>query len=128
VTPSESIILHELEQRRNVRQHDKGTPKFLWTEASVVPWLDALQKQRALQILEAAAANQMELVDEDSACISRRTAVFEIPVMHEETFYSIPQQRASGSVAPLDLSVYRKQTDASKSIILIHCSSCPFST
>lgn len=38
--------------------------------------------------------------------------VFDIPVMHEETFYPIPQQGASGSVAPLDLSVYRKQAKA----------------
>jgi phosphatidylinositol 3-kinase len=38
--------------------------------------------------------------------------VFEIPVMHEETFYSIPQQGASGSVTPLDLSVYRKHAKA----------------
>lgn len=35
--------------------------------------------------------------------------VFDIPIMHEETFYPIPQQGASGAVTPLDLAVYRKQ-------------------
>jgi phosphatidylinositol 3-kinase len=41
--------------------------------------------------------------------------VFDIPIMHEETFYAVPQQGASGSVTPLDLSVYRKQAKSKDS-------------
>jgi hypothetical protein len=38
--------------------------------------------------------------------------VFDVPVMHEETFYPVPHQGTSGSVTPLDLSLYRKKTEA----------------
>lgn len=35
--------------------------------------------------------------------------MFDIPIMHEDTFYPTPQHGASGSVTPLDLSLYRKR-------------------
>jgi hypothetical protein len=58
-----SCILHELEQQeeRSRSAPTKERPNSFGQTTSV-PWLDALQKQRALQILEAAAANQMEQV------------------------------------------------------------------
>ena len=37
--------------------------------------------------------------------------VFEVPVMHEETFYPVPQQGPSGSITPLDLSLFKKKTE-----------------
>jgi hypothetical protein len=58
-----SCILHELEQQeeRSKSAPTKERPNSFGQTPSV-PWLDALQKQRALQILEAAAANPMEQV------------------------------------------------------------------
>lgn len=35
--------------------------------------------------------------------------VFEVPVMHEETFYPVPQHGPSGSVTPLDLALYKQK-------------------
>lgn len=37
--------------------------------------------------------------------------VFDIPIMHEETFYPIPQHGACGAVAPVDLASYRKKAE-----------------
>ena len=33
---------------------------------------------------------------------------FDVPIMHEETFYPGPQDGATGSIQPLDLALYRK--------------------
>jgi phosphatidylinositol 3-kinase len=35
---------------------------------------------------------------------------FDVPVMHEETFYPVPQNGPSGSVTPLDLALYKQKT------------------
>ena len=34
---------------------------------------------------------------------------FDVPVMHEETFYPVPQNGPSGSVTPLDLALYKQK-------------------
>lgn len=47
--------------------------------------------------------------DESKAFLIIELPTFEIPIMHEESFYPTPQQGASGAVTPLDLAVYRKQ-------------------
>ena len=36
--------------------------------------------------------------------------VFDVPVMHEETFYPVPQNGPSGAVTPLDLALHKKKT------------------
>lgn len=41
--------------------------------------------------------------------------VFDVPVLHEETFYPVPQHGPSGAVTPLDLALYKKRVVASKS-------------
>lgn len=35
--------------------------------------------------------------------------VFDVPVMHEETFYPTPQHGPSGSLTPLDLALYKQK-------------------
>jgi hypothetical protein len=61
-----SCILHELEQQEESSKSAPTTQRpSSFGQTTRVPWLDALQKQRALQILEAARANQMEV------CLSR---------------------------------------------------------
>lgn len=47
--------------------------------------------------------------DDERASLIVELPTFDIPIMHEETFYPIPQHGASGAVTPLDLSVNRKQ-------------------
>jgi hypothetical protein len=46
--------------------------------------------------------------------------VFDVPVMHEETFYPAPQQGASGSITPLDLALYQKRATSSKNDSSFH--------
>lgn len=35
--------------------------------------------------------------------------VYDVPVIHEETFYPVPQNGPSGAVTPLDLAIYEKK-------------------
>lgn len=60
-------------------------------------------------------AAQIPLYDENAdAHLMFEMPVFDIPIMHEETFYPTPQQGASGAATPLDVAVYRKSSTASK--------------
>lgn len=47
----------------------------------------------------------------DSSCASLiiELPVFDIPILHEETFYPIPQHGACGAVSPVELSAFRKR-------------------
>ena len=40
---------------------------------------------------------------------------FDVPVMHEETFYPAPQHGPSGSVTPLDLALYQQKVSSEPS-------------
>lgn len=51
------------------------------------------------------------LLDERRASLIVELPVFDIPIMHEETFYPIPTRGACGAVAPIDLSTYRKKVE-----------------
>jgi hypothetical protein len=46
--------------------------------------------------------------------------VFDVPVMHEETFYPVPQNGPSGSVTPLDLALYKKKVATTKGPVQFH--------
>ena len=78
-----------------------------------VPWLDAISKDYCQKVIASAKdAKQNELlysrIDESPWYLIVELPVFDVPVMHEESFYPIPQQAASGPVSALDLSLYRK--------------------
>jgi phosphatidylinositol 3-kinase len=47
--------------------------------------------------------------DQEKAFLVLELPTFEIPIMHEEAFYPTPLQGASGSVSPLDLTLFRKE-------------------
>lgn len=47
--------------------------------------------------------------EESPAFLIVELPVFEVPVMHEETFYPVPQNGTSGSVTPLDLALYKQK-------------------
>jgi phosphatidylinositol 3-kinase len=51
------------------------------------------------------------LWDSDHASLIVELPVFDVPVMHEETFSPIPLQGASGAVSPVDLAAYRKRSN-----------------
>jgi phosphatidylinositol 3-kinase len=48
-------------------------------------------------------------LDETCASLIVELPTFDIPILHEETFYPIPQHGACGAVAPVELSAYRKK-------------------
>jgi hypothetical protein len=83
-----------------------------------VPWLDKLARENCEKILREAEEKSEQLpfglyasdFNEASAYLIVELPVFDVPVMHEETFYPIPQQGSSGSVTPLDLALYRQKS------------------
>jgi phosphatidylinositol 3-kinase len=83
-----------------------------------VPWLDKVAKEyceKTIREAEEKSGQNFGLyspdnaVDSPSAFLVVELPVFEVPVMHEETFYPTPQQGPSGSVTPLDLALYRQK-------------------
>jgi phosphatidylinositol 3-kinase len=50
-------------------------------------------------------------LDDRRASLIIELPVFDIPIMHEETFYPTPTHGASGAVAPIDLASYRKKVE-----------------
>lgn len=93
------------------------SPAFALDQVRSVPWLDALQRDRCQQVLteapQIAQANRLSLFqekhNEPRGWIVLDLPTFEIPILHEETFYPTPSQGACGTVAPLDLVVHRKR-------------------
>jgi Phosphoinositide 3-kinase family, accessory domain (PIK domain)/Phosphatidylinositol 3- and 4-kinase len=78
-------------------------------------WLDTITKEYCRNVIASATTNTAtydSLVDETSWKLIVEFPVFEVPVMHEESFYPASQQSASGAVSPLDLSLYRKSAAA----------------
>jgi len=80
-----------------------------------VPWLDSMEKESCIKIL---ANMKMEdeyrrdLYETGSGALIVELPVFEIPIMHEETFYNTPAEGASGGVTPLDMALYHKKQAA----------------
>jgi Phosphoinositide 3-kinase family, accessory domain (PIK domain)/Phosphatidylinositol 3- and 4-kinase len=86
-------------------------------------WLDTITKEYCRNVIASAATNTETydgLVEETSWKLIVEFPVFEVPVMHEESFYPASQQSASGAVSPLDLSLYRKSAFASNEKIPFH--------
>ena len=46
--------------------------------------------------------------------------VFDVPVIHEETFYPVSLNGPSGAVTPLDLALYKKKVDSSQGSTPFH--------
>ena len=101
-----------------------------------VPWLDQLAREYCERTLTAAKEKSQHLVvdpddyyektDDDndndtdetpaipSAYLIVEIPYFDIPIVHEETFYPIQQKGVSGSVTGLDLSLYYQQQHLKK--------------
>ena len=90
-----------------------------------VPWLDKMAREHCEQTLREAKESSKHLVvwpseenDEESkreedrippAYLLVEIPSFDVPVLHEETFYPTPQQGPSGSVTPLDMALYQRE-------------------
>ena len=109
-----SLILDQLKKR------EKRGPVSTFGEMNSIPWLDGLVKKRAHEILKGAIPNdKVPLIDENAdstASLIVELPVFDIPILHEETFYPVPQNGASGAVTPLDLAIYRKKVERNKAV------------
>ncbi|CAB9529058.1 Phosphoinositide 3-kinase family, accessory domain (PIK domain) (Partial), partial [Seminavis robusta] len=78
-------------------------------------WLDAISKEYCHTVITSASKTTNSACDNNSAAkwkLIVEFPVFDVPVMHEESFYPVPQQSASGAVSALDLSLYRKSVAA----------------
>jgi phosphatidylinositol 3-kinase len=102
-----SYILDQL----NKRDERPPATATQFGEIASVPWLDGLLRERAMEVLEdAPGRDTLPLIDDSStASLIVELPTFDIPIMHEETFYPVPQNGASGAVTPHDLVLYRKQ-------------------
>ncbi len=88
-----------------------------------VPWLDRMAREYCEDKLREAKESSKYLVvwsneedDEEfkeeetpSAYLLVEIPSFEVPVVHEETFYPTPQQGPCGSVTPLDVALYQRE-------------------
>lgn len=109
-----SLVLDQL------KKHEKRGPVAAFGEMNSIPWLDGLVKEQAKAILQQAVPkDKIPLLDDEAsstATLIVELPVFDIPVLHEETFYPVPQNGASGAVTPLDLAVHRKQAERNKGV------------
>ncbi|KAL3912563.1 MAG: hypothetical protein SGILL_006830 [Bacillariaceae sp.] len=90
-------------------------------EVPSVPWLDNMAREyceKTLREAEEKAEQNSGLyheTDQAPAFLIVEMPTFDVPVIHEETFYPTPSQGPSGSVTPLDLALHRqKQANAAK--------------
>eukprot|EP00934_Nitzschia_sp_Nitz4_P003774 Nitzschia sp. Nitz4//scaffold119_size111653//31897//35236//NITZ4_004185-RA/size111653-augustus-gene-0.210-mRNA-1//1//CDS//3329533821//3764//frame0 len=87
-------------------------------EIQPVPWLDAMAKQYCNQTLQEARekAEQSVLfgIDERKSWLIIEFPAFEVPIIHEETFYPVSQSGPAGAVTPLDYSLYQQKSAAAK--------------
>jgi hypothetical protein len=86
-----------------------------------VPWLDRMARDYCEQTLQEDKETSKHLVvwpyeEEEtkeqqtpSAYLLVEIPSFDVPVVHEETFYPTPQQGPSGSVTPLDVALYQRE-------------------
>jgi phosphatidylinositol 3-kinase len=88
-----------------------------------VPWLDSITKEHCNEILAAVEESYQNVifVDDDAPPILLlEMPFFDVPVLHEETFYPTPLDGACGGVTALELALARKQVEET------HLSLVPF--
>jgi hypothetical protein len=73
-----------------------------------VAWLDKIARESCEQALKSDQRDFLYTGENTPSYLIVELPAYDVPVMHEETFYPVPQQGASGSVTPLDLSLYKK--------------------
>lgn len=74
-----------------------------------VPWLDALCKEQCLEVLgNARLGGGDDARIPHSGYLIVELPTFDVPVMHEETFYPEPQDGTTGSISSLDLALRRR--------------------
>jgi Phosphoinositide 3-kinase family, accessory domain (PIK domain) len=109
-----SLILEEL-NRIEKQSKLRGSSLTHHLQTPAVPWLDRMQRERCRQIIQDAlndVADEQILFHPDTtpSYLIFELPDFDIPILHEESFYPVPQHGASGAVTPLDLAVSKKQS------------------
>jgi phosphatidylinositol 3-kinase len=110
------VILDQIQRMEARRRTQPALSDETFGEIPSIPWLDQLQKARSEQIIADTLANGNDawLLDDSRASLIVELPVFDIPILHEEIFYQIPQHGTSGAVAPVDLVSYRKKVEQNK--------------
>lgn len=114
-----SLMMEKLESFEASRAGPLSTAadnRKVFGRVQSVPWLDAISKEYCKNVI-ASTSNEkneaMYLPSEGAPWhLVVELPVFDVPVMHEDSFYPAPQQAASGAVSALDLSLYRKSAAA----------------
>eukprot|EP00980_Cylindrotheca_fusiformis_P031330 scaffold26184_cov132-Cylindrotheca_fusiformis.AAC.4 len=109
-----SKILDQLERFDSSKVNPAGVRGGIKTygEMQSVPWLDKMTKEYCEQTLRDAREKvERSVYDSDTvvACLIVELPEYDVPVMHEETFYPVSQQGPSGSVTPLDLALFEQK-------------------
>lgn len=98
--------------------HQKSAAGKAFGDIQSVPWLDKVARdycEATIRDAEEKAGQNFGLYSSDGDNQSKQAFLivelpsFDVPVMHEETFYPTPQQGPSGSVTPLDLALYHQK-------------------
>ena len=102
------------------RFEDKNRNYTLFGALPSVPWLNTKEKDCCLKILSNMEAEDKSWREQHNGStgfliVELPRSLFDIPIMHEETFYNTPTEGASGVVTPLDMAVYRKRKAAASS-------------
>lgn len=104
--------LERFESNRGASTASRGGGKT-FGEIPSVPWLDAMAKDYCEKTLSEAreTVDHHPIYDEENKAsyLIVELPVYEVPVMHEETFYPVSQDGPSGSVTPLDLALYQQK-------------------
>ena len=82
-----------------------------------VPWLDSWERESCQKVIANMEAEDQNWRDRDNnrlgwLIVELPHSLFEIPIMHEETFYNTPTEGACGAISPLEMAVYRKRRAA----------------
>lgn len=112
-----SYVLDHIVKREEKGIYQGGYPEF--NEVQTVPWLDEMVKERCKEVLASPPCRDVvPILDKETtsrASLIVELPTFDIPILHEETFYQPVQNGASGAVTPLDLSLYHKEQAERKS-------------
>lgn len=120
--------LNSFDAARTGIQSTVTETRKVFGQVQSVPWLDSISREYCRTVIESAHdATDGQLKQPRSEWhLVVELPVFDVPVMHEESFYPVPQQAASGAVSALDLSLYRKSSAAVENprfrpLQLVHC-------
>ena len=113
--------------RSGLLQPTATDTRKVFGQVQSVPWLDNISRDHCNTVIACARTSQDQITrprNEQSFQLIVELPVFDVPVMHEESFYPVPQQAAAGAFSALDLSLYRKTSADSQQFHPLQLVSC----